>query len=108
MKADISGSRNGQLWPKRGEVMELPDDEAADLCAAGLAEPVAKKDADVETAVPADTSEKRQEPKPEQQPEKASPVTTESAPAAAKKTAARKTAAKKAAPAAAKPQTDSK
>lgn len=40
MKATISGSRNGKRWPAKGEVVDLPNGEAADLCAAGLAEPV--------------------------------------------------------------------
>lgn len=101
MKADISGSRNGKAWPRRGCVVDVPDAEGADLCAAGLAEPVGKKDAGVETAKQDDDSEKRQEPKqeptqqPEQEAEKSGPLTTDKAPAAAKKTTARKTAAKK-------------
>lgn len=43
MKAHISGYRNGVRWPEVGEEKTLPDNEAADLCAAGLAEPVAEK-----------------------------------------------------------------
>lgn len=50
IKGDISGSRNGAPWPKRGEDIELPDDEAAQLCASGLAAPV--KAGDAEKAVP--------------------------------------------------------
>lgn len=41
LKVQISGTRNGQDWPRRGSVIELPDDEAAQYCAAGMAEPVA-------------------------------------------------------------------
>lgn len=41
MKTKIAGSRNGVRWPEAGGVVDLPDGEAADLCAAGLAEPVA-------------------------------------------------------------------
>jgi hypothetical protein len=52
MKTDVSGSRDGQPWPKRGETMEVSDAEGADLCASGMAEPVGDKDHDVETAVP--------------------------------------------------------
>lgn len=37
MKAAISGTRNGVDWPRPGEVADLPDAEAADLVAAGLA-----------------------------------------------------------------------
>lgn len=40
MKLTVSGSRDGQAWPPRGEVADLPDDEAAQLCARGIAEPV--------------------------------------------------------------------
>lgn len=49
MKVDMSGTRNGQQWPARGETVEVGDGEGADLCAAGLAEPVAEDR--VETAV---------------------------------------------------------
>lgn len=50
MTVEVSGSRNGKPWPKRGETMDLPDAEAAQLCAAGMAETV---NDDVEKAVPA-------------------------------------------------------
>ena len=43
MKIRIAGSRNGVRWPEAGGVVDLPDGEAADLCAAGLAAPVAEK-----------------------------------------------------------------
>lgn len=101
MKADISGSRNGKPWPRRGETIDVPDAEGADLCASGIAEPVASKARSVETATPDDDSEQRQEPEKKPDAEQ-KPVTTESAPAVAKKTAARKTATKKTAPAPAK------
>lgn len=42
MKAHITGSRNGVRWPQAGGEVTLPDNEGADLCAAGLAEPVAE------------------------------------------------------------------
>ncbi|MGH3439998.1 MAG: hypothetical protein ACRDRN_26585 [Sciscionella sp.] len=51
MKVEMSGARNGVLWPKRGGVIDLPDAEAADMCRAKLAEPVAEKEP-VEKAVP--------------------------------------------------------
>lgn len=57
MKVYISGTRDGQDWPAVGEEIEVPDEEGADLCAAGFAEPVAKR-AKVEKAVdetPAET-----------------------------------------------------
>ena len=38
MNVTISGTRNGQAWPQRGETVELPDAEATELVAAGLAE----------------------------------------------------------------------
>jgi hypothetical protein len=38
MLVDISGTRNGQPWPRIGGTIELPDDEAAGYVAAGLAE----------------------------------------------------------------------
>ena len=57
MKADVSGSRNGEPWPPRGSTLELPDEEGASLCAAGIAEPVSEDK--VEKAVPAEDAEKR-------------------------------------------------
>ena len=39
MKLQISGTRNGEPWPARGETIDLPDDEAAALVAQGAAEP---------------------------------------------------------------------
>lgn len=41
MKVAVSGTRNGRPWPAYGEVAEVSDAEGADLCAAGMAEPVA-------------------------------------------------------------------
>lgn len=41
MRIDVSGTRNGQEWPRRGSVIELPDEEAAEYCRNGMAEPVA-------------------------------------------------------------------
>lgn len=48
MKASMSGMRNGVAWPRAGEEIDVPAQEGADLCAAGIAEPVAVK-AKVET-----------------------------------------------------------
>lgn len=48
LKVDISGTRNGQEWPRRGSVVDLPDDEAVQMCAAEMAVPVT--DDAVETA----------------------------------------------------------
>lgn len=125
IKGDISGSRDGVPWPKRGETMELPDDEGAALCASGLAVPAADTDADVETAVPDDadvekrtggltkasagavTTDGSDEPKPADDADQADADSKDQALAPAKKAAApaKKTAAKRAP---AKPQTESK
>lgn len=37
MRVTISGTRDGQDWPARGSVVDLPDDEAEQLVASGLA-----------------------------------------------------------------------
>jgi hypothetical protein len=56
LTTDISGTRDGQPWPGKGETVDVPDDEAAQLVDAGLAEdPDAHPP--VETAVPADDAE---------------------------------------------------
>lgn len=60
MKAFISGTRDGRDWPQAGSELDVSDDEGASLCAAGLATPVAKKDAKIEKAVvDDDTTEER-------------------------------------------------
>jgi hypothetical protein len=49
MRMDQSGTRTGywgaqyatREWPPRGSVIEIPDDEAAEYCRSGMAEPVA-------------------------------------------------------------------
>ncbi len=43
MTANITGCRNGVNWPAPGEEIDLPDNEAAEMCAAKYAEPVAEK-----------------------------------------------------------------
>lgn len=58
MKIAISGTRNGEPWPRTGEKTDLPDQEAAELCAAGLAEPVAENEK-IEKAVKTEATEKR-------------------------------------------------
>lgn len=56
MRVDVSGTRNGQEWPRRGQVMELPDDEAVQYCANGMAEPIADTgEAETAVAPPAET-----------------------------------------------------
>lgn len=51
MRAELSGLRNGQPWPPIGGVIELPDDEAATMCANGTALPVHDPERGVQTAV---------------------------------------------------------
>ena len=58
MRVSVSGTRNGQDWPPPGSVIDLPDDEAADYCANGMAEPVATFDKPEKAVVPDDV-EKR-------------------------------------------------
>lgn len=60
MKGDITGTRNGEPWPPVGGEIDLPDEEAANLCAAGMAVPV--KEDKVETATPPAEEETRDEP----------------------------------------------
>ncbi|MGW0647889.1 hypothetical protein ACWD4T_03635 [Streptomyces umbrinus] len=38
MKVTISGTRNGEPWPERGGIKELPDGEAKYMIGVGLAE----------------------------------------------------------------------
>jgi hypothetical protein len=55
MRVLISGTRDGQEWPARGSVFELPDGEAQDLIRAGMAEPVTTfRDAETATTPPAE------------------------------------------------------
>jgi hypothetical protein len=52
MIQQMSGPRyDGRDWPDYGAVIEVPDDEGRDLCAGGLAVPVAEE-RKVETAAP--------------------------------------------------------
>jgi len=55
MKASVSGSRDGKSWPAIGETVDLPDEEAANLCTAGIAVPARE---DEEAAVVEDDTEK--------------------------------------------------
>lgn len=41
LTAHLSGLRNGEPWPALGGEVNVPDVEGAELCAAGLAVPVA-------------------------------------------------------------------
>ena len=42
MIAHITGTRDGELWPAPGGVIDVPADEAESLVAAGMAAPVEK------------------------------------------------------------------
>jgi hypothetical protein len=75
MKVSLSGTRNGQEWPPRGSVIELPDAEAIGYCESGMAEPVATFKDDEEKAVVTDDAEER------------GPLTTKRGPRAKKATA---------------------
>lgn len=50
MKVQLSGTRNGKPWPSMGETLDLPAEEAAQMCASGMAETVK---GETEKAVPA-------------------------------------------------------
>jgi hypothetical protein len=50
MTVQVSGMRNGQEWPARGSVVDLPDTEAAELVRAGMAVPAGEPES--ETATP--------------------------------------------------------
>ncbi|MFF1417470.1 hypothetical protein [Streptomyces sp. NPDC058280] len=50
MKVAMSGTRNGEDWPPKGELADLPTGEAQHLVAAGIAEEVTDEVPEVETA----------------------------------------------------------
>ena len=52
-----TGLLNGREWPEVGEVLEVEDHHGADMCAAGIGEPVVEDK--VEKAVPAKKAETR-------------------------------------------------
>jgi hypothetical protein len=58
---DISGTRDGVNWPPRGSEIDLPDDEAAQLCGQQMAEPVVDLEAGVERAVVDDSATEMRE-----------------------------------------------
>jgi len=60
MKVQVSGTRDGADWPPVGGTVDLPDTEAADLCAAGLAVPA--PETAVETAALDDASAEKRAP----------------------------------------------
>lgn len=54
MLAHISGTRDGQHWPPVGGEITVPDAEGAELCAAGIAVPVAEIAVERAVAAPAE------------------------------------------------------
>jgi hypothetical protein len=40
MRVEVSGTRDGKPWPQRGQIAEFNDEEALELCASGIGEPV--------------------------------------------------------------------
>lgn len=52
MIVEMSGSRNGQPWPKRGQTVDLPTGEAQHLVDSGIAAKAGEDTAPVETATP--------------------------------------------------------
>ena len=71
MTIGISGGRgDGTDWPLPGGVLEVSDREGAELCAAGLAEPVADLAEKTEKAVPP-AAEERATPGPAARPKAA-------------------------------------
>lgn len=64
MLADISGTIDGQDWPRKGNEFDVPENVAADLIANGFAEAVARKTAKVEAAAVDPVTETAAAPKP--------------------------------------------
>lgn len=54
MTTKIGGTRNGEEWPDKGGVVDLPDHEALDLIAAGYAKEASDVEAPVEAPEPAE------------------------------------------------------
>lgn len=50
LTAQLTGTRDGVDWPAKGEELDVPDDEAADLIHAGIAEPVVEDKTEKATA----------------------------------------------------------
>lgn len=59
MKVNLSGTRNGEDWPRAGEITDIPTGEAQHLVASGIAEDATGPAPKVETAAAPDTAEKR-------------------------------------------------
>lgn len=60
MLTNITGSRNGEEWPRPGGTLDVPDHEGVDLIANGYAEPVeASEPAEAVGEAPAGTVPKK-------------------------------------------------
>ncbi|MFJ8866721.1 hypothetical protein ACIRD6_13325 [Streptomyces sp. NPDC102473] len=84
MKQTISGTRNGEEWPARGEIADIPTGEAQHLVASGIAEEVAAggPEDDSENQDPDGTPEDQRNTEPNPL---VPPVETATAPATAEK-----------------------
>jgi hypothetical protein len=78
MKVSLTGTRDGEEWPPRGQCADLPDDEATHLVTAGLAGPCAEPCAEPEP-------EPEPEPTPEPEPEVVETATAPRAPRTARR-----------------------
>jgi hypothetical protein len=56
MLADMSGTKDGKEWPKRGEVADFDAEEAAELIASGIAAKAGDKEAEAEVAAQVEAS----------------------------------------------------
>lgn len=61
LKMQISGTRSVGEWPEPGGELDVSDAEGADLCASGIAEPVAVKPAEERAVVTPPPAEERAE-----------------------------------------------
>jgi hypothetical protein len=61
---DISGTIDGEDWPRKGGEIDVPEYVAADLLANGFAEPVTRKTEKVETTTVNPVTETAAAPKP--------------------------------------------
>lgn len=66
MKVGMSGTRSGEDWPPLGGILEVDDEEGAQLCTAGLAVPVVEDETEKAVAPDAekrDDADKRGRPR---------------------------------------------
>lgn len=63
MLISVSGTRDGADWPPVGGEIDLPGDEAADLCDAGYATPVKARAETAAAPSPPETAAKKTAPR---------------------------------------------